>query len=117
METRSIPLAILFSFLTCGIYFFYWIFKTAQGFDGAATQEKVGTTAGITLLLIIVTGGIYGYYCYYKWGRATSEISARYGREDNDRAVLYLILAIVGLSIVNLALIQSDFNNWVSRGQ
>jgi len=90
------------------------MYTIAVGFDNAPTQEKVGTTPGITILLMIVTFGIYGYYCYYKWGRATMEIAAQYGQRSEDKAILYLLLAIFGLSLVNDALIQSDFNTWVT---
>jgi len=90
------------------------MYKIAQGFYETPTQERVNTTPGITILLTIVTCGIYGYYCYYKWGRATSEIAESYGQRSDDKAILYLILAIVGFSIINDALIQSDFNTWLT---
>ena len=117
MERRDIIVAIILSIVTCGIYSIYWTYKIAQGFYVTPTQERVNTTPGTTILLWIVTCGIYGYYCYYKWGRATAEISQYYGRNDDDKAILYLILSIFGLSIVCDALIQSDFNDWLSRMQ
>jgi len=114
MERRSVAVAIILSIVTCGIYSIFWLYKIAEGFYSTQTQERVNTTPGTTILLWIVTCGIYGYYCYYKWGRASVEIAARYGRTAEDRGILYLLLAIFGLSIVNDALIQSDFNEWVS---
>jgi len=90
------------------------MYKIAQGFYYTETQERVNTTPGITILLFFVTCSIYGYYCYYKWGRASTEIAARYGRDGSEKAVLYLVLAILGFSIVCDALIQSDFNDWLS---
>jgi len=114
MERRDVAIAIILSIVTCGIYAIYWLYKIAEGFYVTPTQERVNTTPGTTILLWIVTCGIYGYYCYYKWGRASVEISARYGLTTEDKGILYLLLAIFGLSIVNDALIQSDFNNWLS---
>ena len=114
MENRSVALAIVFTIITCGIYGLYWIYKIAVGFESAQTQSRVATTPGITVLLYIVTGGIYGIYAYYMWGKASTEIAERYGRMGEDKAILYLILSICGLSIINDALIQTDFNMWLS---
>ena len=114
MVRRDVAVAIILSIVTCGIYGIYWLYTIAEGFYVTPTHERVNTTPGVTILLWIVTCGVYGYYCYYKWGRASVEIAARYGRTAEDKGILYLLLAIFGLSIVNDALIQSDFNNWLS---
>jgi len=114
MERRGVAAAVIFTIITCGIYGIYWMYKIAQGYYETPTNERVDTTPGVTVLLIIITGGIYGWYCYYKWGRATAEIWGRYGRDDGDKAVMYLLLSIFGFSIICDAMIQSDFNNWLS---
>ena len=114
MERRDVVVSVILSIVTCGFYSIFWMYKIAQGFYVTPTQERVNTTPGTTVLLSIATCGIYTYYCYYKWGRATMEIAARYGRVGEDKAILYLLLSIFGLAIVNDALIQSDFNNWLS---
>jgi len=114
MEQRSVAVAIVLTIITFGIYGLYWKYTIARGFCVTQTQERVETSPGITVLLWIVTGGIFGWYAYYKWGRASSEISMRYGRGGEDKGVLYLILAIFGFSIINDAIIQSDFNTWVT---
>jgi len=113
MERRGVAACVIFTIISCGIYGLYWKYKIAQGFYVTQTQEKVETSPGITLLLFIVTGGIYGWYCYYKWGRATTEIATRFGRADGDKAIIYLLLSIFGFPIICDALIQSDFNNWL----
>lgn len=114
MQQRSVGVCIVLTIITCGIYGIYWFYTLARGFDQVQTYEKVGTTPGIIILLSIITCGVYGIYTFYKWGRATTEICAYYGRQENDRAILYLILSIYGFSIINMALIQNDFNNWMS---
>jgi len=114
MESKSVALAIVLTIITCGIYGLYWIYTIAVGFEYAQTQSRVATSPGVTILLFIITGGIYGIYVYYKWGQASAEIAARYGRMGEDKAIVYLVLAIFNLSIINNALIQSDFNMWLS---
>jgi len=116
MENRSIVTAIILSIVTCGIYSIYWFYTIAKGFNETYAQEKVSTTPGVSVLLMMVTCNIYAIYCYYKWGRASTEISGRYGRVENDKAIIYLLLSIFGFSIVVNALIQNDFNNWIAQG-
>jgi len=117
MERRSVAVCVILSIVTCGIYSIFWLYTIARGFYYTQTQERVNTTPGVTILLVIITCGIYGYYCYYKWGQASTEIAARFGRDASDKAVLYLILAIFGFAIINDALIQSDFNDWLALPQ
>ena len=117
MENRSLVLNVVLSIITCGIYALYWFYTIARDFENAQTYNRVATTAGVTLLLDIVTCGIYGIYAYYKWGQATPELFARYGRTSEDKSVLYLVLAILGLQIVNMCLIQSDLNQLASSQQ
>lgn len=115
MQERSVAVCIILSIVTCGIYGIYWMYTIADGFFQTQTEENVSTSPGVTILLCIVTCGIYTFYCYYKWGRASAEIAAHYGQNDSDKAILYLLLSIFGLGIINMALIQSDFNEWLSK--
>lgn len=117
MQQRSIPVCIILSIVTCGIYAIYWYYTLAVGFDQCSTQSRLPTTPGLTVLLYIVTGGIYGIYAYYKWGQATNEIQVSRGLPNSDRGIIYVILSICKLDIVNMALIQSDFNEWMSNPQ
>lgn len=110
MEKRSIPVAIILTIVTCGIYGIYWYYKTAETFYNAQTSNGLNTSPIVTILLSIVTCGIYGIYAYYVWGKAMPEIFARYGFAGEDRSVMYIILSIFGFSIINMALIQNDFN-------
>ncbi|MFV0350916.1 MAG: DUF4234 domain-containing protein [Oscillospiraceae bacterium] len=109
MEKRNIALYIVLSFLTCGIFLIYWIYLIARDFDNMQTQERVNTTPGVTTLITCFCG-LYLIYAMYKWGKATPEIMARYGRIPEDKSTLYLLLSIFGLSIVALALLQNDLN-------
>jgi len=108
LQQRSIAMNIILTIVTCGIFGLYWYYCVAT--DIYNNRNNIGTTPGITLLLNILTGGIYGMYVYYKWGQSMSELCREKNIPGEDRAVLYLILAIFGLSIVNMALIQNDLN-------
>jgi len=102
MKERS-PLAVLLlSIFTLGIYAVYWIIvfqielkrETGEGFNGLGH-----------FLMLIFTFGIYGIY----WQYAAGKRLAKKGAEDNS--VLYLVLALVGLSVINMVMMQSQANN------
>lgn len=114
MENKNVVMYVILTIVTCGIFGLYWFYTIAKTFEDARTTNTVGTSAGVTLLLDIITGSIFGWYAYYKWGQATPELAARFGQNVEDKSVLYLVLSIFGLSIVNMALIQTDFNNFIN---
>ena len=68
-------------------------------------------SVGIAILLTLVTCGIYGYYWCYKQGERLNEAKMQRGiMVDSSASILYLVLAIFGLSIISYALMQSELN-------
>lgn len=110
IQNRNVALCIILTFLTCGFYFYYWYYTVALAIDSEPTVNRAPTTAGVSLLLFIVTGGIYGVYLAYVWGKALPEMYAFRGRFEEDKSILFLILSLFALSIINLAVIQSSLN-------
>lgn len=111
-QRRSLAACILLSIFTCGIYGIYWFYVTARDLYSYYTPNRVDMSPGLVTLLSWLCG-YYGVYVFYKWGKQVSEVAADYGRRVEDRSVLYLLLALFfGIGpIINLALIQNDFNN------
>lgn len=110
IPVRSIPLAIVLSIITCGIYGLYWIYCVVTDLN-TASGEVDDMSGGLVILLGIVTCGIYMLYWYYKAGGKVNKIQYLNGRpQDGSLGILYLLLAFFGLSIVTLALIQSELN-------
>lgn len=68
----------------------------------------------VCILLSIITCGIYGLYWNYKMGKELYEAKCKKGMNASDNSVLYLILAVLGLGIVNYCLIQSDLNDFAT---
>lgn len=100
---KNIVLCVVLSIVTCGIYSIYWMWcinETARTVNPAEWQ----TTGGMVILFDILTCGIYGIYWNYKMGRAFTAIGA------NDNSVLYLVLSVLGLSVVNFCLMQDGIN-------
>ena len=108
IEKREVPIAILLSIVTCGIYFLYWEYKI---YDSLYKANNQPSSAGVDLLLSCVTCGIYFIYMMYKSGKMESSALAMYGLQEKDDSVLYMILGIFGLGIVSAAIIQTNINN------
>ena len=107
---RNIAVAIILSIVTCGIYGIYWLIKVVDEINEAAGEPN-GTSGIVVFLLSIVTCGIYMFYWLYKAGEKLNTAKSMRGLPtDSSAGIIYLVLAIFGLSIVSYALIQSELN-------
>ncbi|MBQ7500165.1 MAG: DUF4234 domain-containing protein [Clostridia bacterium] len=111
---RNIAVCIILSIVTCGIYSYYWLYCLTEDLN-AIKGDPNATSGGMVVLLSIVTCGIYLWYWLYKQGSAIDELKARRGAPTDNTALLYIILAIVGLSIVDYALIQDEINTMINQ--
>ena len=103
---RNIVTAIILSIITCGIYNLYWIYALNNDASRLAREDEDG---GMVLILSLITCGIYFLIWNYKMG---DKIYQAGGKNDQ---VVYLILAIFGLSIVSMALMQTEVNNLLDQ--
>ncbi|MBO4636123.1 MAG: DUF4234 domain-containing protein [Clostridiales bacterium] len=106
---RNIVVAIILTFVTCGIYGLYWIVKLNNEINQLSGHPE-DTSGGMVLLLTIVTCGIYGWYWNFKMGEKVDEIK---GDPNGSSKIIFIILAICELSIVNYALMQNTINTAV----
>lgn len=111
---RSPALTLLLILLTCGIYYFYYIYVTScevQDF-----LDAPDTSPGLEVLLCLLTCGLYNIYWDYKMGKRIAEMCIRVGLPPTDNAVLYLVLDLVGvggfasLGLLNPLLQQESLN-------
>ena len=105
---RSIPLCIIFSLITCGRYGIYWMIKLNDEVN-IVSGEPQATSGGIVFLLTIVTCGIYGLYWLYKMGERCDRVRGVNG----SSGILYLVLGLVGFSIISYCLIQDTLHKAV----
>ncbi len=111
IEKRSIPLCIILSLVTCGIYGLYWMYKLTED-----THQAVGrrTTAsgGMAVLYSIITCSIYLFYWQYKMGESILAAKEQRGiAADKNIPIIYLVLSLFGLALVSDALLQSALND------
>lgn len=108
-QERSVVLVIVFSILSCGIYGIYWFYKTNQDLNDYTGDQSINP--GLAILFSVLTCGLYTYYWWYKMAQLETFAQQKNGNVVvGDNKILYLVLAIFGLSIVNMAILQSDLN-------
>lgn len=107
--TRSLPVSILLTFVTCGIYGIYWFIVLTDEVNIALGKKD--TSGGMAFLFTIITCGIYSIYWAYRMGQKTGELKRMRGAGQTDDSVVYLLLSLFGLSIITWALIQNELNS------
>lgn len=107
---RNIAVAIILDILTCGLYGIYWMVKLNDEMLEVSNEE--GSGGLLVLALTILTCGIYGFFWYYKMGKCVDKTR---GGVESSTGILYIVLAVLGLGIVNYALIQDAINDTVRK--
>ena len=102
---RSIPLYIILTIITCGLFGIYWLIVMADDMNALANDGDT-TSGAVVFLLTLITCGIYGWYWVYKQGQRVDQLN----NAQANTGVIYIILNVVGLSIVTYALIQNELN-------
>ncbi len=112
---RSLPVSIILTIVTCGIYGIYWFVVITDEVNRLSETEDTG--GGVAFLLTFITCGLYGIYWAYNMGKKTTKLSQMRGENDKDNGILYLILEVIGLNIIVCVLVQNEINNTlVARG-
>ncbi|MEJ2108904.1 MAG: DUF4234 domain-containing protein [Acidobacteriota bacterium] len=108
---RSIPLDLILTIITCGIYGLYWQFKQMETLNIWLKREEFNFW--LWLLLSIITCGIWAMYYEYKMAKGINEIQEENSlRVSGDLPIICLLLAIFGLAIVSLAIQQLEINKF-----
>lgn len=103
---RNVALGILFSFLTLGVYQYYWFYQTLKNVKAL----KGDGSDSVKELLLLIFLPFYECFWWCTRGDALKEEFAARGYRFTGGSVLFLILYLSGLSFVALALVQNDFN-------
>lgn len=127
-QDRNYLKIVLLSFVTCGIYWLYYIYEVARDTNQLCQGDGEETSGvGMYILLSIVTCGIYAYYWYYKLGDRLHNNAPRYNlsfSETGSTILLYMLINLlsggVGTIIAgyfitrNLNMMSEAYNNWAS---
>lgn len=115
MKERDIVLSVIYTIITCGIYGIYWFICITD--ESLEATETYGTSGGLSFVFSLLTCGLYGLYWAYKLGERLDIEKQRRGLSYGSAStgILYLILDLFGLTIITLALAQSELNNFSRR--
>lgn len=114
-EKRDPILVLVLSFVTCGIYAFYEIYKVSSELRDALGRQDVNPA--LDLVLGVVTCGLYFIYLAYRYPQLILEMQDKVRLPRNDISMVSIILAVCGLSVVSLFMIQTELNKvWDAAG-
>ena len=106
----SVGTAVLLTIITCGIYGIIWQYKQMKILNSWLNRQEYAF--GKWLLLSIITCGIYGVHNEYKMVRGIAEIQEQNKFLVNDVVTICLIMTLIGLSIVPMAIQQTEINKF-----
>ena len=111
VKEKSIALNVVLTFVTCGLYGFYWLYTIAKDLNDlcASQHQEKGADPFLVVVLSIVTCGIYQIYYMYKAGKMVSSLTKN-GQHLSDDSVVLMVLAILQLSLVSYCILQSNIN-------
>ena len=108
-EKREPITVVVYIFLTCGIYALIWWYTIMTEIKNALGREDINP--GMEILFVFLSCGIYGFYLYYKYSQLMLEMQDRAGKPRNDISMTALLLAIFGLAIVSIPIMQTELNS------
>lgn len=88
---RNPILVIVFSVITCGIYYLYWLWVTNAEINRICGNESVG---GGTVIISYFCG-LVGWYIWYKWDISLQEVTQDRRVVYNSNFLLWLILSVI----------------------
>ena len=104
IKKRNIVSCIILSLVTCGIYGIYWSIMLAK--DSVSVKDP--SDNGLLEIVLMLFLPFLGLYLSEK--KLAEGCEAR-GYAHSDNSILYLILGLVGLSIVGACMLQNDLNH------
>jgi len=113
LKQRSLVKSIILSVVTLGIYELIWLWGTVKNTRMLRLRAH---TSLIEMVCLLLVPGYSFYWWYTRSGVVCAELE-KYGKSAIALPVRTLILSICGLNIVNLALMQADFNTIAKQKQ
>lgn len=111
---RSIAMAVILTIITCGFYGIYWVISLVNELN-QASGRTADQSGGMVFLLGLVTCGIYWFVWLYQAGEKVQAVRIRAtGYPGDNSGIVYLILSLLGFSIVSFALLQYELNKVAS---
>lgn len=111
INKRSIGSCIILSLITFGIYSIYWEYLLVK--NTRAIKKDDSSCTGEMLCLIFVP--FYSLYWWFTRGKLVRDEFSKHGYSASSNETVFLVLALFGLGIVAMAIMQKDFNSLPSE--
>ena len=110
VEKRSLPVYLLLSFVTCGIFALVWQYQIADTVNRllVSKNRQPLTDAALVLLWTILTGGLYWTFYVWKSTRALADVDFNGWKMGNQTTVLTVCSIFVDL--ISICMYQSLLN-------
>lgn len=109
-KKKSIPMVVILSVITCGIYVLYWYYDITKQI--AEYNEDYETKPGTVVLLGILTCGIYFIYWWYKISQMFIVSQQKAGMKYIvDNKTLLIVLNMFAPSVA-MAIFQLELNRF-----
>lgn len=106
---RSVLLVIVLSIITCGIYSFVWMYQVTSELNEYTEDYRLNPS--LVIVLTIITCGLYQFYWWYRINELMMRAQYQTGYSaPTDNKILFILLTLFGLSVINMAILQSDLN-------
>jgi hypothetical protein len=115
MTERSGVTVILLTFVTCGIYYFIWKYKTTEELKAASGDKEINP--GMDLLLSILLCGIWAVFTDYRNAKKAYEILKANGSNRGDQSTIVILLHFLGLGFVSIYMLQEEYNAIAKLGR
>lgn len=112
---RDTVTVVLLSIVTCGIYFYYWMYVTSRDINRAMGQERMDLT--LLLILSILCAPVM-FYWFYQMDKCLLEIGRQERVQYEEHFILWLLLSLVcGIGSIVAEVQVQDFMNrlWDTR--
>ena len=110
LKKRNIPICIILSIFTCGLYLLYWYVKVTDEVNEVC--EYPDTSGFMSLIFAILTCGLYTVYWGWKIGRKLEYARHVRGIPTGHMNILFLLLNIFALDLITVALVQDELNRY-----
>lgn len=109
IKRENLPVIILLSILTCGIYWLVFIYRTTKNVNQMAGADGKTMNPALTILFSIFCG-IYAIYWYFVIQKRLQVVSANNNIRFNTKGPLFFLLAGAGY-VLNAKNVFSFFTN------
>lgn len=109
-DSRSFPLFVLITFLTCGIYRYIALHEMAEDMNAICRGDE-DETPGIVVFIILswLTAGLYSAWWIYRLGNRLQRNAPRYGLSFKQNGTTLLIWSYAGCLLCCIGPFVADY--------